>query len=382
MATRTQLTGISLCSGIGGLDLGVNAVFGSRTVCYVEREAYAAALLVARMEDQALDPAPIWDDLKTFDGKPWRGRVDILHAGYPCQPFSQAGNREGKADPRHLWPDVARIIGEVAPRVVVLENVRGHVSLGLREVLEDLHGLGFDAEWGVYRASDAGAPHRRERVFILAYRRGERCGWGTEQHMRAGSECQEGEQGQHANRHDMEGGTLADTTRELYDGRGTARSDGRGKPSDSDEQLADTDSESSRVEKYHSGGQERQSTGTLEPEILRRIDGENCTEGVGAGSQQVADTDSEGSQERQGERRDSQQELAASERGSWPPGPEDDWSEVPPELWPATQPPVRGVADAGFVANRVDRLRALGNAVCPQQAELALRDLMGRAEFS
>lgn len=102
---------LSLCSGGAGLDLGVElAVPGSRVVCFVEREVYAAAVLAARMEDASLPPAPIWSDLRTFDGKPWRGVVDCVTAGYPCQPFSLAGKRLGEKDPRHLWPEVARII--------------------------------------------------------------------------------------------------------------------------------------------------------------------------------------------------------------------------------------------------------------------------------
>ena len=137
------LRGISLCAGYGGLDLGVHiAEPGYRTVGYVEREAHAAATLVARMEDEALAPAAIWDDLRSFDGRPWRGRVDLVSAGYPCQPFSQAGHRRGAADPRHLWPEVARIIDEVGPRWAFLENVAGHVTLGLGDVAQDLRGMG------------------------------------------------------------------------------------------------------------------------------------------------------------------------------------------------------------------------------------------------
>lgn len=94
------LFGLSLCSGAGGLDLGLAiACPGYRAVGYVERETYAAAILVARMEDATLDPAPVWDDLATFDGRPWRGAVDVVTAGYPCQPFSVAGKRKGSDDP-------------------------------------------------------------------------------------------------------------------------------------------------------------------------------------------------------------------------------------------------------------------------------------------
>ena len=107
----TCLFGLSLCSGAGGIDLGLTlALPGYRTVGHVERETYAAATLVARMADAALDQAVIWDDIASFDGKPWRGAVDIVSAGYPCQPFSVAGKRRGADDPRHLWPQVARIL--------------------------------------------------------------------------------------------------------------------------------------------------------------------------------------------------------------------------------------------------------------------------------
>ena len=102
---------------------------GYRTVGHVERETYAAAILVARMEDAALDPAPVWDDVATFDGRPWRGAVDIVTAGYPCQPFSVAGKRRGADDPRHLWPHVARIVGEVEPPFVFLEMTNPSVRV-------------------------------------------------------------------------------------------------------------------------------------------------------------------------------------------------------------------------------------------------------------
>jgi len=92
-------------------------------VAHVERDPFAAAVLVARMADQALDQAPVWDDLRSFDGRPWRGRVDLVTAGFPCQPWSAAGRRQGIEDDRWLWPDVARIVAEVGPRLVLLENV-------------------------------------------------------------------------------------------------------------------------------------------------------------------------------------------------------------------------------------------------------------------
>ncbi len=162
---------ISLCSGYGGLDLALRLVFQRvRTLCYVERESYAASTLVARMEDQALDTAPVWDDIKTFDGRDYAGRVDILIGGYPCQPFSLAGKRLGQDDERHLWPAIRRIIGEVRPRFCFFENVSGHLSLGFREVREELEADGYLVEAGLFSAAEVGANHERKRLFILAYR--------------------------------------------------------------------------------------------------------------------------------------------------------------------------------------------------------------------
>ena len=164
------MNGLALCSGIGGIELGLAAAIGPsyRTVCHVEREAYCAGVLAARMQDGALDTAPIWSDLASFDARPWRGVVDIVTAGYPCQPFSLAGSRDGAADPRHLWPHVARIIGECQPGLVFLENVPGHVSLGLREVCADLREMGYDVAAGIFSAAQVGAPHLRKRLFLLA----------------------------------------------------------------------------------------------------------------------------------------------------------------------------------------------------------------------
>lgn len=165
------INALAICAGIGGIELGLQSLLGAayRTVCYVEREAYPAACLVARMEAGQLCDAPIWDDVTTFDGKPWRSVLDIVTAGYPCQPFSVAGRRRGHNDPRHLWPHIARIIGECQPRYIFLENVPGHVSKGFSEVCADLQGMGYDISAGIFSAAEVGAPHIRQRLFALAY---------------------------------------------------------------------------------------------------------------------------------------------------------------------------------------------------------------------
>lgn len=284
------LRSLSLCAGIGGIDLGLERLGAARTVCYVEREAFPAACLVAAMQEGRLAQAPIWSDLRTFDARAWRGSVDLVVGGYPCQPFSAAGRRLGAADPRHLWPEVLRIYRESGARYLFCENVAGHLSLGFASVLADLAEVGADVEWGVFTASEVGAPHRRERLFFLADRHG--------------------------------------------DGLALKRSSGL----------------------LHG---ERQALGD-------HADG--CGEDVGH-------THRAGLSEHRwpiaGE-----QELPAVEYAGFPPGPDDreGWAE-----WVAAggpQPCVRRGADG--LPNRVDRLRALGNAVVPQVAALAFSELWQR----
>lgn len=161
---------LGLCAGIGGLELALCIATSGKAkpVCFVEREAYAQATLVARMEDKTLGQAPIWDDLATFDGRPWRGKVDCITAGLPCQPFSVAGRKGGTSDSRWIWPDMLRVLDECQPSIVFGENVPGLRKRGLPTILGDLTERGFDAAWGSFAAQEVGAPHRRERLFILA----------------------------------------------------------------------------------------------------------------------------------------------------------------------------------------------------------------------
>jgi len=168
----TEITHISLCSGYGGIDLGLRRCLPLHTVAYAEIEAFACELLLARMEGGQLDAAPIWTDLRSFPWAEFSGKVDILSGGYPCQPFSAAGKRAGKDDPRHLWPYIADGIRLLRPRVCFFENVEGHVSLGLSSVISDLEELGYAVSWGIFSAAECGAPHQRKRVFIMAHRNG------------------------------------------------------------------------------------------------------------------------------------------------------------------------------------------------------------------
>lgn len=159
---------LALFAGAGGGILGGH-LLGWRTVCAVERDAYAAQVLAQRQNDGALPAFPIWSDVCSFDGKPWRGLVDVVSGGFPCQDISAAGNGTGIDGARSgLWSEMARIIGEVRPAVVYVENSPLLVGRGLAVVLGDLAEMGYDAQWCIVSASDVGAPHKRDRCWIVA----------------------------------------------------------------------------------------------------------------------------------------------------------------------------------------------------------------------
>jgi DNA (cytosine-5)-methyltransferase 1 len=297
MSRADSPTAISLCAGIGGLDLAVERVFEARPVAYIERDAYAQAVLLERMEAQALGAAPIHFDVRGFDGARYRGLVDLVFGGIPCQPHSTAGKQRRGADERDLINEFLRIVGEVGPRLVCVENVRGFVARdGLGRLLGGLAGLGFDAEWTTVQAAQVGAPHCRQRVFVLAYA--------------------------HRSRPPIprQGGEL-----ELREEKG-------------------------------GGLQHRpeQSGGELGTAHRPRLE------------------------ERQ------PKPVTCAFPAPWPPGPTGDWSGVREDLYPALEPALCGVDDGLpseldlAMRHRVDRLRCLGNAVVPAQAEVALRHLLGR----
>jgi len=251
------------------------------------------------MEDGHLDPAPIWSDVASFDGGAWRGKVDLVSAGYPCQPFSVAGRRRGDADARHVWPHIARILAEVRPALAFLENVPGHVSLGLRDVCADLRCLGYEVSAGVYSAAECGAPHIRKRLFILAAHPDRSVVWDKPKRHQSWAEA------------DPE---------PCYNGAPRA--------------LADAHSK-----------RQLQPEGII-PDQRRRIgDGSLC------------DADGTRPPQRQG-RCTAHEQPAFVGAGGW-----------------ASEPQVGRVVD-GF-PGRVDRLRALGNAVVPAVAARAFADLLG-----
>lgn len=159
---------LALFAGAGGGILG-GSLLGWRTVCAVERNPYAASVLASRQNDGILAPFPIWSDVCTFDGKPWHGLVDVVSGGFPCQDISAAGNGAGIDGERSgLWREMARIIGEVRPRFAFVENSPLLVSRGLALVVSDFAEMGYECQWLRLSASEVGAPHNRDRIWIVA----------------------------------------------------------------------------------------------------------------------------------------------------------------------------------------------------------------------
>lgn len=161
-ARQLVLTIGSVCSGIGGLELGLERAGLGPTIWQAETDAFCSQVLAKHWPG-----VPNYGDITTADWSTVE-RPDLICGGYPCQPFSLAGARRGTADARHLWPAVIRAVRVLRPRYVVLENVAGHLGLGFGDVLGDLASSGYDASWDCIPASAVGAPHRRDRVWIVA----------------------------------------------------------------------------------------------------------------------------------------------------------------------------------------------------------------------
>lgn len=397
------LTVGSLCTGIGGIDLGLERS-GMRVRWQVEIDPYCQERL-----RQLWPHVLLYGDLRSVTGYEIEP-VDVLCGGYPCQPFSQAGKRAGEDDPRHLWPEFARILRVLRergcpPGYVLLENVAGHLSLGFGSVLRDLAGLGYDAEWTCVRASDrrrvvlpdgriltlGGASHLRKRVFIIGYLADrnriadER--WGIRGSMGSAADAKfsEASQWQRAGHAPDNGGiALADRTsrgwRELREPSG----EGRGFPDRDHEELADAERarwNGSTWDGIHSDGP------ALQTPRLSDHDGN----GSGPAGADVSDSRRPGSPNAEpetgsGPGTGSQGRAVAQLCGApfrFAPGPNDTrWRVIlseRPDLAPALESPVRRVADGvsdrldreiiRAMADRTKRLSRLGNAVVPDCAE-------------
>jgi DNA (cytosine-5)-methyltransferase 1 len=324
-------TVLSLCTGYGGLELGLRAAgLNPRVVCYVEREAFAAANLVAAIQAEAMDPAPIWTDLRTFDARPLAG-VDLLLAGIPCQPWSAAGKREGVDDERWIWADVARIISECRPRAVFIECTPGVRKGGLPIMLQSLAAQGYDAAWACdLTAAEAGAPHRRTRFFMVA--------WDVS--------------------HPDGIPVWFQPERDQREGRRDGASEcGDTEPRHVGAEVADPGSV---------GQSKLRATHNDDRGDAPRHQPDGCDEGMGH-------ADRAGPSQHACECGDAREEHApairAGGRMAWPPGPDDT------EGWraylAAGGPPPSVLGGPHGPADRVDRVRLAGNGVVPAQASLA-----------
>lgn len=311
---------LSVCTGIGGLDLGVHAALKklgrpARTVCMVEREAFAVSVVAKAIQEGAMAPSPLWfGDLGSLPARELP-RIDWYIGGYPCQPFSSAGKQQGESDPRHLWPVIRRQVAALRPRGLFFENVGNHWKIGADSVIGDMASMGYRVACGVYSAREVGAPHWRRRLFMLAIADGSLGFLIDERNMQ----------------HDKSfGRRMADADRRRLEELGKAHDEDRRNACGNDacrcgEDVADADSQ----------GVERQSrdvsASEWEEEWEARLRVEN---GLFRG---------------------------------WPARPGDKqraWE--PPRV---VESRLGGLPDG--VPDRMDRLRALGNAVVPQQAEHA-----------
>ena len=241
---------LDLFAGIGGFSLGLHRTGGFETVAFVERDDYASKVLAKNFKG-----VPIYDDVRTFNAD-GLGRIDCVTGGYPCQPFSVAGKRLGKEDDRHLWPEMLRIVVATRPRWVIAENVAGHINMGLDQVLSDLEGEGYTSQPIVIPACAVDAPHRRDRVWIIANDSGIRSDVSNTQN--------EGVIGRDGKQRDDDGGS----------GRGILN-EGRSRADDGAEDVAHTDSPLSEGnERAKRSEQERANNSQLsrwatEPDICR-----------------------------------------------------------------------------------------------------------------
>jgi len=337
----------SLFSGIGGLDLGLERA-GLDVIWQSEIDPYACKVL-----NKHWPTVPNLGNIKEIDWSQVE-RPDVICGGYPCQPFSTAGKRQGEGDARHLWPWVRECIAELRPRYAVLENVRGHLSLGFGTVLGDLASIGYDTEWQVIPAAAVGAPHRRDRVFIVAY---------------AAEQGLQGPIGQVTQRHrdglangrqkladtNSNGWVHGQTELDTTEGRFNAQRDVATSSAD----VADTNNPGSRT-----------SRSRIDRNRAQAITGwDNESQfGTSGCSSDVANTAQQSSNGKPDYIRDSKRPKTISElRNS-------SWQSHGSRQWWAIEPNVGRVAHG--IPHRVDRLRCLGNAVVPQVAEYVGRLIM------
>lgn len=397
---RSEFYLVDVCSGYGGLGLAIHAALDGhvRTVLYCERDAYAASVLVARMEDKALDSAPIWDDVKSLGSAEvleYLGRFDavrtIVCAGYPCQPFSCAGKRAGADDPRHLWPWIAGFVKELRPGIVFFENVPGHLRNGFAGVYGDLRGMGYRVEAGLFSAEEVGASHRRERLFVLGCLADAGC--GREERVAVADACAV------AGAVEVSGGFVANATRTRCDATGkwpatVKQSRERLSISECDQLDDSAGGGCARGGlSVRPGGQDEAAAGVAGSGegvvdagrgfVQQPGRGAEGRGGLDASGGELANSSGTGLSEC--EPGDASSGSASKFRGAhlFAPGPRlsSAWQETleaEPEYAPAVEPAVYRMADGSVFRVDTERLRCVGNGVVPLAAAYAFVALAAR----
>ena len=428
------MNGLSLFSGIGGIDVAVKLVLPDvKTIAYVEKDASCQTVLRARMADGSLDAARIIDDIRNMSDMEAEEPIDIIFGGFPCQPFSLAGKRKEADDDRNLWPEFINTITTLRPRYVFLENVPGILTSKQHEpyiltILADLYQGGYDAEWGTFKASDIGAPHKRERWFCLAWRRdladphqeGLQGGFGYD----SGKEREDGTSVEY-DRNDIwsETGRSSRTLGNAIDTGDTSPEHGADRHRQTQEQdehqlsFAEPTGSGFSVADTTSDGFDPSKSGVIREDYESSSSGEDAAEaGRHTPFTQLADTNSQRFQRAEhrafddvattdkGELADTSSEgskgIRCTEQGEpcetsgallqrnafleheFPPGPTDyeGWSRVLSEM-PEVEPSFCIEADGiskSLVISRSQSLKMLGNSVVPQQVAAALTVLWNR----
>ena len=340
---------LALFAGAGGGLLGGH-LLGWRTVCAVEWEPYAASVLVARQNDGFLPPFPVWDDVQTFDGRAWRGCVDVVSGGFPCQDISVAGGGAGIDGARSgMWTHMARIVGEVRPRYVFVENSPALLTRGLGRVLGDLAALGYDCRWTVLGAADVGAPHQRDRFWLVGsdtLRHGCDPHHGGQPVRDRDGDCpsHEARRQEQQSRAGGKCGHVADA--DQFAGH-------QGRPSDADQGPRGRDVDRGPECAHRLADAERKG---LQGPAWSGMPGQGGSSVKPASSgAEVRHAHGQGLAQRQGQPSHDGAQLKALERADW-------WE---------SEPDVGRVADG--VAARVDRLKAIGNGQVPLCAATAWR---------
>lgn len=337
-----MLNGLDLFSGIGGLSLALRP--WAKPVAYCERERYAQAVLLQRIETGALFNAPIWDDVRTLRGAMLE-RVDILYGGFPCQDISAAGLGKGLGGERSgLVREIYRLTGECRPAFVFLENVPAIRTRGLIDLVRTFTDLGYDCRWTCVSAEEVGAPHLRKRWFLLAHAHG--------------AELRDKQQWPAAGRLDLQ-----------TEGENESKHHGakRGMATTPNSETVLRPEELGHEPYGHNGRPEAMANPEGERYSGRGGRGGRAKDGTGGGlhasgsSEIVADSDCP-----------RQQHDCESDTGS---ERESGWHTVADSSWWDAEPAVGRVADG--IQNRVHRLRGLGNSVVPLQAQEAFERLVG-----